>query len=101
VTSRSPRFQADTRILARYTFGNIPVGGNVTIEGTPVKLPATSPVFYLGVLVGGRNTGVRVSRRVGPPIVNLPPAGALVDVSSNVPSFPFPAGIPGNETIGT
>ncbi len=101
VTSRSPRFGGDTNIIARYPVGNIPPGGSVTIEGTPIKLPATRRVFYLGVLVGGRNTGVRVSRRVGPPIQDLPPAGALVDVASNPPQFPFPAGIAGGNTIGT
>lgn len=102
VTSRSSRFQGDTRILARYPVGNIPVGGNVTIEGTPIKLPATQRVFYIGVLVGGRNTGVQVSRRVGPPIEELPPAGALVDVATDAPPFPFPAGIAGGtSTIGT
>ncbi len=99
VTSRSPRFGADTNIIARYPVGNIPAGGNITIEGTPIKLPATRRVFYLGVLVGGQNTGVRVSRRVGPPIEDLPPAGALVDVATDPPPFPFPAGIAGGTTI--
>jgi hypothetical protein len=101
VGSRSRRFQADTQILARYSFGNIPVGGNVTIEGDPVRLPANRRVFFIGVLVGGRNTGVRVSRQVGPPIADLPPAGALVDVSPTPPQFPFPAGIAGDDTVGT
>ncbi len=102
VSSSSRRFQGDSSILARYPVGNIPVGGSVAIAGAPVKLPATRRVFYIGVLVGGQNTGVQVSRRVGPPIQNLPPAGALVDVSNVAPQFPFPAGIAGGTTtIGT
>ncbi len=99
VTSRSPRFGADTRILARYTFGNIPVGGAATIEGDPVRLPATQRVFYIGVAVGGRDTDVRVSRKVGPPIQNLPPAGALVDFASDAPDFPCPDGLAGGDTL--
>ena len=102
VTSRSPRFGADTRILARYTFGNIPVGGNATIEGDPVRLPATQRVFYIGVLVGGRNTDVRVSRRVGPPIPNLPPAGAPRGRRARRPgTSPSPPGSPTAITLGT
>lgn len=101
VTSRSPRFLADTDILARYPVGNIPVGGNVTIEGTPIRLPATRRVFYIGVLVGGRNN-VQFPRQVGPPIEDLPPAGEIPNVTSTPPQFPFPAGIAGGTTtLGT
>ena len=101
VSSASPRFQGDTVILGRFSFGNIPAGGNVTVVGTPIRLPATRRVLYIGALVGGRINGVQISRRVGPPIADLPPAGAIPNVSNAPPLFPFPAGIASGTTVGT
>ncbi len=125
VASVTPTFTLGSSIVAEYTINNIPgvsrtptrgdyktfakqvvtpPNNVVTIDGAPVTLPAAPATYYLGVVVDPSGTfrqlslpanPFALSRPVGPPINNLPPAGVVG--SANVGVFPTP---PAGQLIG-
>jgi hypothetical protein len=130
VASVNRSFGPGSEIIAQYQVPNIPginqtaskslittdanlepAGNTVTIFGSPVKLPASSSGYFLGVVVdpsgnikqlqiiGHTRTARSVFQavhRVGGPIRGLPPAGSGTSgVEVPNPVFPFPiTGIP-------
>lgn len=125
VASVTPTFTLGSSIVAEYTVDNIPgvsrtptrgdyktfaknvitpPNNVVTIDGAPVTLPASPGVYYLGVVVDPAGSfrqlslpvnPFALSRKVGPPIRNLPPAGVEGPVGVGV--FPTP---PAGQLIG-
>jgi hypothetical protein len=121
VASTTKSFTVGSSIVALYTITNIPsaaetptggtvisypqnvtVSGNIaTINGTPVTLPTSPATYFLGVVVDPfgkvkqlsvpRNS-FALSREVGPPIPDLPPAGVVSTANTN----PFPEPATGN-----
>ena len=127
VASTTPTFNQGSTIVATYSINNIPgesqvatqgsIFGDanlipqrnvVTIAGSPVTLPTSPRIYYLGVVIDPTNQIKQLQRvpqftkpsnvftlphKIGPPITFLPPAGVLVAGGvSNVPQFPLPFG---------
>jgi hypothetical protein len=121
VASTTKSFTVGSSIVALYTITNIPsaaetptggsfvtyplnvtVSGNIaTINGTPVTLPTSPATYFVGVVVDpfGKVKQISVpknpfalSRNVGPPIADLPPAGVVSTANTN----PFPEPPTGN-----
>ncbi len=125
VASVTPTFTLGSSIVAEYTVGNIPgvsrtptrgdyrtfakhtvtpPNNVVTIDASPVTLPTSPGVYYLGVVVDPSGSFKQLSlpanpfsvfHKVGPPINNLPPAGVIS--GANVGVFPTP---PAGQLIG-
>ena len=89
--------------LAFGTANLTPQNNVVTITGSPVTLPATPGVYFIGVVVdpAGQNKQIRtiadrghtnpfsLAKQVGPNQSGLPPAGIFVPGgAANVPAFP-------------
>jgi hypothetical protein len=132
VASTTRKFNTGSSILATYTVTNIPGNAQVstgstnfavtnlnpqqntvTITGTPLTLPTTPRVYFIGVVVDPKHTikqihqigGVRtatnalsLSQQVGPPIKGLPPAGVIF-AGGGANNLPFP--YPPNVTVTT
>jgi hypothetical protein len=127
VASTTRKFNSGSSILATYTVANIPgisqvstgtdlgIGNlnpqqnTVTIIGTPLTLPTTPKVYFIGVLVDPNHTikqihqisgistatnALSLPQQVGPPIKGLPPAGVIFagGGANNLP-FPYPPNV--------